>query len=97
VLMALTFEVHEGEEGKFYWRLKDATEQTLASGGPYPTKSAAEKVVESIKTGAPDASVVYLEKPPKPLTKAEIAHLVAVERQAELKKIAQRRKAVIEY
>ncbi len=90
--MAAKFEVYEGSSGKFYWHLRRANGQTIASGGPYATKSGAEKAIESVKANASDAAVVYLEKPPKPLTAAEMAHKVAMERQAWLNKLARNRK-----
>jgi uncharacterized protein YegP (UPF0339 family) len=91
--MAAKFEVYEGSTGKFYWHLRRANDgQTIASGGPYATKNKAEKAIESVKANAADAAVVHLEKPPKPLTAAEMAHKVAMERQAWLNKLAKNRK-----
>jgi uncharacterized protein YegP (UPF0339 family) len=93
--MGAKFEVYQGSGGKFFWHLRRANGQTIVSGGPYATKNDADKAIESVKAKAPDAAVVHLEKPPKPLTPAEQAHLTAVERQARLKILAARNKVKI--
>jgi uncharacterized protein YegP (UPF0339 family) len=94
--MEAKFEVYEGSGGKFYWHLRRANGQTIASGGPYAKKDGAEKAIESVKIKAPDATVVHLDKPPKPLTPAELAHEVARTRQKWLKEYSRGRKVKIQ-
>jgi uncharacterized protein YegP (UPF0339 family) len=89
------FEVYEGSSGKFYWHLRKANGQSIASGGPYATKSLAEEAIESVKAKAPDAAVVHVEKPPKPPTAAELAHAATVKEQARLKGLASRLKVIL--
>lgn len=94
--MKAKFEVYEGWAGMFYWQLTGTNGKTIASGGPCETQDAAAKAIESVKIEAPDATVVHVDKPPKPLTPAEVAHEIARTNQEILRKKSEGRRVKIE-
>ena len=56
--MAGTFELYEDASGQFRFRLKAGNGQTIAASEAYTTKSAAQNGIESVRTNAPDATIV---------------------------------------
>jgi len=56
--MAGTFELYEDASGEFRFRLKAGNGQTIAASEAYTTKSAAQNGIESVRTNAPDATIV---------------------------------------
>lgn len=59
--MAGKFEVYEGKDGKFRFRLKAGNGEVVATGQGYATKAAAKKGVEAVQKAADGASVVDIE------------------------------------
>ncbi|MEF3403444.1 YegP family protein [Agromyces sp. CCNWLW203] len=56
--MAGTFELYEDASGQFRFRLKAGNGQTIAASEAYTTKSAAQNGIESVRSNAPDATIV---------------------------------------
>ena len=56
--MAGKFEVYEGKDGKFRFRLKAGNGEVVATGQGYSSKAAAKKGVEAVQKAAVDAMVV---------------------------------------
>ncbi len=56
------FEVYEGKNGSFYFRLKAGNGEIIATGEGYTTKANCLKGIESVKKNAPDAPIVEVEK-----------------------------------
>jgi uncharacterized protein YegP (UPF0339 family) len=51
------FELYEGTNGQFYWRLKSGNGQIIAVGGEgYTSKAGAENGIAAVKKDAPGAS-----------------------------------------
>ena len=91
--MAANFVVDKDVLGRYQWHLKVANGNIIArSEQAYPSRAAAHKAIESVKTNAPDASIVdgnvdYLA------TEKRIAknHATAVENQRKLKALYKKR------
>jgi uncharacterized protein YegP (UPF0339 family) len=56
--MAAKFEIYKDARGEFRFRLKAANGEVIASSEGYKTKSAAQNGVESVRTNAPNATLV---------------------------------------
>lgn len=56
--MAGKFELYTDASGKFRFRLKAGNGEVIAVSEAYATKASALNGIESVKTNAPDASVV---------------------------------------
>lgn len=56
--MAGTFELYEDASGQYRFRLKAGNGQTIAASEAYTTKAAATNGIESVRTNAPDATLV---------------------------------------
>ncbi len=56
--MAAKFEVYEGKNGEFYFRLKAGNGEVVATGEGYASKDGAVKGCEAVKRAAADAVVV---------------------------------------
>jgi hypothetical protein len=57
-----TFEVYEDAAGQWRWRLVAPNGNIIAdSGEGYSSKQGAKRGIESVKAGAPDATVEVLE------------------------------------
>jgi uncharacterized protein YegP (UPF0339 family) len=57
--MAGKFEVYTDGRGEFRWRLKASNGQVIATSGEgYNSKASCLNGIESVKTNAPDATVV---------------------------------------
>ncbi|MFC4948184.1 YegP family protein [Pseudonocardia sp. GCM10023141] len=56
--MAGKFEVYEGKDGKFRFRLKAGNGEVVASGQGYATKAAAKKGCEAVQNAASSATIV---------------------------------------
>ena len=59
--MAGKFEIYTDNAGKYRFRLKASNGQVIASGQGYSSKESCLNGIESVKTNAPDASVVEVE------------------------------------
>jgi len=59
--MAGKFEVYEGKDGKFRFRLKAGNGEVVATGQGYSSKAAAKKGVEAVQKAAEGATVVDTE------------------------------------
>ena len=61
--MAGKFEVYEGKDGQWYFRLKAGNGEIIARGSEgYTTKAACLKGIDSVKRNAPEAPIVELEE-----------------------------------
>ncbi|MDN5861646.1 MAG: DUF1508 domain-containing protein [Pseudonocardia sp.] len=56
--MAGKFEIYEGKDGKYRFRLKAGNGEVVATGQAYASKAAAKKGVEAVRKAADGASVV---------------------------------------
>lgn len=56
--MAGTFELYEDAGGQYRFRLKAGNGQTIAASEAYTTKAAALNGIESVRSNAPDATLV---------------------------------------
>ncbi|WP_232665332.1 YegP family protein [Pseudonocardia sp. TRM90224] len=59
--MAGKFEVYEGKDGKFRFRLKAGNGEVVASGQGYSSKAAAHKGCEAVQNAANGAKIVDTE------------------------------------
>jgi len=60
--MAGKFELYQDRAHQYRWRLKASNGQTIAVSEGYTTKSSALNGIESVKTNAPGASTVEVDK-----------------------------------
>jgi uncharacterized protein len=94
--MTAQFQVYEGFDRKFRWHLIAANGEAIASspgGQSYPSKSAADNGIQSVKTNAPDATVVQLAKPPTaPKSPQQTPHEIAIQRQIRLNGMRRQRR-----
>lgn len=59
--MAGRFELYQGKNGEYRFRLKAANGQIIATGQGYKSKSSCLNGIESVKNNAPAAEVVDVE------------------------------------
>jgi uncharacterized protein YegP (UPF0339 family) len=59
--MPAKFEIYQGKDGDYRFRLKAANGQVIASGQGYKSKSACVKGIESIKKNASAAKLVDVD------------------------------------
>ena len=52
------FEIYKDAAGKFRFRLKAPNGETIASGEAYESKDGCKNGIESVKTNAPNATIV---------------------------------------
>ena len=58
--MTATFEVYEGNDGDYYWRLRDSNNEIVADGSEgYASESNAEDAVENVKEEVSDGSADF--------------------------------------
>jgi len=55
------YEIFEGKEDKFYFRLKAGNGEVILASQAYASKFAAGMGAQAVKTNAPDAEVVEVE------------------------------------
>jgi hypothetical protein len=55
---ASKFEVFVDNDGRYRWELKSPTGDTIANGGPYPTKTALLRGINRVRQAAVRAEVV---------------------------------------
>ncbi|MGI5129147.1 YegP family protein [Pseudonocardia sp. CA-107938] len=59
--MSGKFEIYEGKDGKFRFRLKAGNGEVVATGQGYSSKAAVKKGVEAVQKAAEGATVVETE------------------------------------
>jgi len=59
--MAGKFEIYEGKDGKFRFRLKAGNGEVVANGQGYSSKAGAKKGAEAVQKAAEGASIVETE------------------------------------
>ena len=52
------FEIHKSDDEQFYFTLKAANEEIIATSEMYTTKQNCQNGIESVKTNAPNAEIV---------------------------------------
>ena len=52
------FEINESDDGQFYFTLKAANNEIIATSEMYTTKQNCQNGIESVKTNAPNAKIV---------------------------------------
>ncbi len=52
------FEINKSEDGQFYFTLKAANEEIIATSEMYTSKQNCQNGIESVKTNAPNAEIV---------------------------------------
>ena len=60
--MAGKFELWVDKAGDYRWNLKAANGQVIATSQGYSSKASAVNGIDSVRTNAPDAEVVEIEK-----------------------------------
>ena len=55
------FEIYEGRDGQYYFRLKAANGEIIAQSEGYTTKQNARNGVQAVQKCAPSASIVELK------------------------------------
>ena len=58
--MAAKFEIYQGKNQQFYFRLKAGNGETIAVSEGYKSKASAKAGIESVKKNAPAAEVADL-------------------------------------
>ena len=52
------FEINESDDGQFYFTLKAANNEIIATSEMYTSKQNCQNGIESVKTNAPNAEIV---------------------------------------
>ncbi len=59
--MAAKFEVYEGKNGKYYFRLKSGNGEVICTSQGYASETGAERGAESVQENAPKAKIEFIE------------------------------------